>query len=39
MRQVAPAVRWNCYRCGRRFAHARFLAAHLLVVHNDRPEP
>lgn len=30
---------WRCYRCGRGFPHGRYLAAHLVDVHNEQPAP
>jgi len=29
--------RWACYRCERTFLHGRYLVAHLIGVHNERP--
>jgi hypothetical protein len=26
---------WTCYRCGRPFAHARFLVSHLIRLHGE----
>jgi hypothetical protein len=26
---------WRCYRCGRGFLHARYLAAHLIGLHGE----
>lgn len=26
---------WHCYRCGQEFVHARFLATHLIDLHNE----
>jgi hypothetical protein len=26
---------WRCYRCGQHFVHARYLAAHLIDLHNE----
>jgi len=27
---------WTCYRCGRGFLHARYLAAHLIGLHGEQ---
>ena len=27
---------WRCYRCGRGFAHARFLVTHLINLHSEQ---
>ena len=32
-----PGTRWRCYRCGRGFAHARYLVTHLIDLHNEQP--
>ena len=28
-------MNWRCYRCGRAFVHARYLAAHLISLHGE----
>jgi hypothetical protein len=28
---------WRCYRCGKRFPHARLLVAHLIDLHDEAP--
>jgi hypothetical protein len=32
---LLPGPVWRCYRCKRRFVHARFLATHLIEIHGE----